>query len=301
MPHTKALATAEYIWLDGNIPTTQLRAKTKVLNMEEAKALDQFPHWRFDGSSTQQAPAQNSDCILKPIGFWSNHLKKAEGNHYLVLCEVFNPDNSPHNSNTRVHLRNVMEQSQDEDCLIGFEQEYVLFDGALPLGWPREGNKEPAPQGPYYCGVGTSKVYGSNVAQEHLDLCQKTGLSICGLNAEVMPGQWEFQIGYRQVKGEKADPLTVADELWIARYLLHKVAEKRSLIVSLSNKPMAGDWNGSGLHTNFSTKEIRDKNKGPEALKRAISLLEANHALHIANYGDKLEKRLTGLHETAPH
>ena len=61
---------AEYIWIDGSTPTKKLRSKTKVLSdLEMGATLDSFPQWVFDGSSTNQAEGDYSDCLLKPVSF----------------------------------------------------------------------------------------------------------------------------------------------------------------------------------------------------------------------------------------
>jgi glutamine synthetase len=118
----------------------------------------------------------------------------------------------------------------------------------------------------------------------------QAGVHICGTNAEVMPSQWEFQIG-------ACDMLTVSDDLLVARFLLHKITEKYSCSVSFHPKLLAA-WNGSGGHTNFSTKQMREKN-GLTYIIDACEKLSKKHAEHIAIYGKDNHKRLTGLHETS--
>jgi glutamine synthetase len=288
---------AEYIWHDGSKPIQQLRSKSKIITLPEngTVGIDDFPTWLFDGSSTYQAAGSDSDLILKPVNFVSDPLRGA-GN-FLVLCEVFNADGTPHETNTRAHLRQVLDSGVDlEEPWVGFEQEYALLKGKLPLGFPDDGY--PAPQGPYYCGVGAGTVFGRPVVEAHTRACLNAGLMIYGINAEVLPGQWEFQIGYRGIAGESADPLTVSDHLWIARWLLYSIGEEFGVSPTLAAKPVKGDWNGSGMHTNFSTKAMRDPQAGREAIEDAIKSLEANHFEDIWVYGDGLDERLTGQHET---
>lgn len=293
------LSQATYLWLDGATPTQTLRSKMRIIHHPKGEmTLKDFPLWGFDGSSTHQAHGHDSDLILKPIFFVTDPIN-GDGN-YLVLCEVFNPDGiTPHSTNKRAILRKLMENGAAEfDPWIGFEQEYTLFRGTQPLGWPERGY--PAPQGPFYCGVGADEVFGRHLIEKHTKACLDAGIMIHGVNAEVMPGQWEFQIGYRGVAHESADPLTVSDHLWVARWLLYRLGEDFGISAKLYPKPVKGDWNGSGKHTNFSTKQMRDPKTGMSAIEKAIQLLKARHAEHIKVYGAGLEERLTGKHETAP-
>ncbi len=289
-------AFVEYIWLDGAEPTQALRSKSRLVPFEGELNVSDLPEWGFDGSSTNQAAGNDSDCELKAVRVVKDPLR-GEG-YFLALCEVFNADGTVHATNKRASLVEVMEKGGNEqDAYVGFEQEYTLFNkSGRPLGWPEGGY--PAPQGPFYCGVGASNIFGRNICDEHAKACEDAGLNIYGTNAEVMPGQWEFQIGYRAFDGEAADPLTMSDHVWLARFLLQRISEKYDVTVSFENKPIKGDWNGAGMHTNFSTKDMRDKSKGMGAIESAVNNLAEKHQLHIENYGSGLAERLTGLHET---
>ncbi|MEV4757856.1 glutamine synthetase [Micromonospora sp. NPDC049559] len=274
---------AEYIWIDGTEPTARLRSKTKILADGTEPGI-----WGFDGSSTNQAEGHRSDRVLEPVATYPDPIRG--GANLLVLCEVLNIDGTPHESNTRALLRPVAERFADQQPLFGIEQEYTFFQGARPLGFPDGGY--PAPQGSYYCGVGADEIHGRAVVEAHLDNCLAAGLSISGINAEVMPGQWEFQVG-------PLSPLEVADQLWVARWLLYRTAEDFGISATLDPKPAKGDWNGAGAHTNFSTRAMREGYaaiiEACEALGRDDKPLE-----HIRSYGAGVEARLTGAHETAP-
>jgi glutamine synthetase len=274
---------AEYIWIDGTTPTPLLRSKTKVIG--DGKPL---PIWGFDGSSTEQATGDASDCMLKPVFSCPDPLRG--GDNVLVLAEVYNVDGKPHPTNTRAGLEKVVKKYAKQEMIYGIEQEYTFLkpDGS-PLGFPPNGF--PGPQGPYYCGVGTGRVIGREVIEEHTQACIDAGLLIEGTNAEVMPGQWEFQIG-------AADALTVSDHMYVARWLLHRIAEDYDIVVSFAAKPMKGDWNGAGAHTNFSTKAMRESYGPIEAACKAIG---KRVDAHIKGYGYDIESRLTGAHETAPY
>jgi glutamine synthetase len=272
---------AEYIWIDGQKPTAKLRSKTKIVPDGEAP-----PVWGFDGSSTEQAPGESSDCVLRPVRVVPDPLRG--GDDKLVMCEVLNTDMTPHESNTRARCAEIAEKYADHEPLFGIEQEYTFFKDGRPHGWPAGGF--PAPQGGYYCGVGADEIWGRDVVENHTEACIAAGLAISGTNAEVMIGQWEFQIG-------PGDALQVSDEIWLARWLLYRIAEDYDISAHLMPKPVKGDWNGAGAHTNFSTKEMRENY---DAIIAACEALGKKADLHIKNYGAGIEERLTGLHETAP-
>jgi glutamine synthetase len=277
---------AEYIWIDGTEPTAKLRSKTKVLTGKPVSNPADLPIWGFDGSSTNQAPGSNSDCVLQPVFACPDPIRG--GDDLLVLCEVLLTDMTPHDSNTRALLRPVAEKYADQESLFGIEQEYTFFAGSRPLGFPESGF--PAPQGGYYCGVGADEIFGRPVVEKHLQNCLDAGLSLSGINAEVMPGQWEFQVG-------PVGPLEVSDQLWVARWLLYRTAEDFGVSATLDPKPVMGDWNGAGAHTNFSTKAMRE---GYDAIITACEALSTKPLEHVQEYGFGIEGRLTGLHETAP-
>lgn len=288
---------AEYIWIDGNYPTASLRAKTKVLtdasippsttftDVDEIP-LSFFPDWGADGSSTNQAGGADSDITLKPARAIRDPHRPGS---YLVLCEVFEGDGTPHKTNSRAELRGVLEAGADaEEAYFGFEQEYTYLDeDGTPLGF-RNG-QEPAPQGPYYCAVGTGNIHGRDAYEDFLRLCLEAGVSITGTNWEVMPGQAEVQVF--------GDSLKSTDHTWFARWLLARSAEPYNIQISLDAKPAKGDWNGAGMHTNFSTKTMRDEN-GFAAIEAACERIGQKVKEHLAVYGDKYEERLTGDHET---
>ena len=276
---------AEYIWVDGSEPTRTLRSKTKIV----PDGTTEFPDWGFDGSSTNQAEGEESDCILKPVFTCKDPIR--DGNGVLVLCEVYDAKGNPHPTNMRAALREVESRHRDQECWFGIEQEYTMLAGGRPLGWPEHGY--PAPQGPFYCGVGADEVFGREVAEAHLDACINAGLTVSGINAEVMPGQWEYQIG-------PCTALEVADHILVSRWLLYRIGEDYGVSMTLDPKPVRGDWNGAGAHTNFSTKTMREPG-GMDAIHAAMKNLENRAAHHIENYGHGIEQRLTGLHETCSY
>ena len=274
-------AKLEYIWLDGYKPTQSLRSKTRIEGDFSGK-LEDCPIWSFDGSSTEQATGDDSDCILKPVAIF---LDPDRRDGYLVMTEVLNADGTPHESNGRATI-----DEDDNDFWFGFEQEYFLWDAEtnLPLGFPA--NAYPGPQGPYYCSVGAKNTFGRDIIEDHLDQCLDAGLNVEGINAEVATGQWEYQIfakGARQA----------GDESWVSRYLAERNAEKYGVAINWHPKPIKGDWNGSGMHVNFSDSTMRSC--GDEAVFTKIcESFGQNIKKHIAVYGADNDQRLTGAHET---
>ncbi len=273
----------EYIWLDGYEPQN-LRSKIKILELDDAfPDIEELPIWNFDGSSTKQAPGNSSECLLKPVRTYNDGSQKI-----YVLCEVLNPDGSPHKSNSRNELSILYKKFKKKSYWWGYEQEYFITNEFVPLGFPQGGY--PRPQGLYYCGVGGNQVVGREFVEQHMAWCLAMGIELTGINAEVAVGQWEYQCFSK-------DTLKACDDLWMSRYLLYKLSEKNQWDIDISPKPISGDWNGSGCHTNFSFKEMR-KNWSKEKMEDLMTRFEKNHLKHIRNYGKDNDKRLTGLHET---
>ena len=268
----------KYIWLDGYTPEQNLRSKIQVANLDEPSI------WAFDGSSTQQAEGGLSDCVLKPVSDYKiTGVIPHRYQNTLVMCEVLNSDHTPHKSNTRTECKSFI----GDEWWFGFEQEYFFYKDGEPLGWKK--GEEPAPQGQYYCGVGSENVAGREISEKHLKACLDAGIQLTGTNAEVALGQWEYQCFGKGVKA--------GDDLWVSRYLLYEIAEKYGVEVVLHPKPKAGDWNGSGMHANFSNEEMRT-NGSEQLMNEICEKLGARHAIGIDEYGSDNDMRLTGLHET---
>jgi glutamine synthetase len=282
----------EYIWLDGYSPEPNLRSKVKVIDQPKhtiqgkemfGMTLQDCPEWSFDGSSTMQAEGHFSDCILKPARLYQNPLNKSMIPSFFVLCEVMNPDGTPHETNTR-HLLG----EEESDLWFGYEQEYTIMKDGRPLGFPTNGY--PEPQGKYYCAVGNGQVHGREFVDQHMENCIMAGIDITGTNAEVLLGQWEFQVFS---KGK----LKSADDLWISRYILLQMSEDYGFKIEFHPKPVQGDWNGSGLHCNFSNQKMREQG-GKEYFTSIFNSFSSRHKVHIENYGSDNNLRLTGKHET---
>lgn len=295
----------EYIWIDveGNP-----RSKNKIISRALVD-INSLPDWNFDGSSTGHAEGIDSDIIIRPRTIFPNPFVSYIES-YLVLCDCWNKDGTPHQTNTRVKLVETYSKCMDKEPIFGIEQEYVLFDrkyssdkghkyisdekfitSPTPYDWIKHDQPGMGPQGPYYCGVGGGVNFGREIADTHLEMCLKAGLEICGTNAEVMASQWEYQIG-------PLEPVKLSDQMWISRYILHRVSEKFGCVVSLHPKPYKGDWNGSGAHTNFSTRVMREPG-GMKEIKIGCLKLSQTHQAHMEVYGKFNEERMSGLHETS--
>jgi glutamine synthetase len=272
----------EYVWLDGHKPEPNLRSKVRVITMNfKDEYEDKVPDWSFDGSSTMQAEGYSSDCYLKPVKFYSTQF----GERVYALCEVYNKDGNPHETNDRHKLG-----EEDRNLWVGFEQEYFIRSGHNKpiLGFENGGIIDA--QGKYYCGVG-GQIVGRELSDKHLIMCLSYGINVEGTNAEVALGQWEYQIF---AKGKK----DASDDLWMSRYFLFKLTESYKYQIELHPKPiMSNGWNGSGLHTNFSNKRMREEG-GEEYFKAIFRVFESNAKSHIDNYGSDNHLRLTGKYET---
>jgi glutamine synthetase len=279
---------AEYVWIGGN---NELRSKVRVLD-KKVSSVNELPVWNFDGSSTEQAEGKDSEVLLVPRCIFNDPIRGSP--HILVLCETTKPDGSFLKNSHRHWANEMFENAKDEEPWFGLEQEYFMIDmkTGKPLGL--ENAKE---QGQYYCSVGAANAFGRDLAEEHMRACVNAGIKISGINAEVAPGQWEFQIG-------PCTGIEEGDHMWMARFLLDRLSENHGIKIDYEPKPLDGDWNGSGCHANYSTKKMRegtDGKSGLEYIDEAIEKLSHKHMEHMETYGSGNEKRMTGKHETASY
>merc|ERR1719353_1761920 len=276
---------AEYLFIDAD---GDVRSKCRTVASDKV-TVDQLPDWNYDGSSTNQAPGEDSEVIIKPRAIFKDPFRT--GDNILVLTDTYTPGGTPLPTNSRATAEAIFADSAADVPWFGLEQEYTLFnmDMTTPLGWPKGGY--PGAQGPYYCGAGADRSYGRAISEAHYKACLYAGLEISGTNAEVMPGQWEYQIG-------PCVGIEAGDQMMVSRYILKRVCEDFNVHVTLDPKPIPGDWNGAGCHTNFSTEKMR-KAGGYAVIEQAIRRLGAKHEEHIAAYGEGNERRLTGKYETA--
>ena len=279
----------EYIWVGGN---NELRCKTKIVKSDKSILKlgdDEISDWNYDGSSTDQAPGKDSEVWIKPVAVYKDPFRGE--NHLLVLCDTWLPNGEPHPTNTRIKAKEIFDKDLDLEPLFGMEQEFFIIDTDthLPVGFPENGY--PAPQGPYYCSVGASNAFGRDFFEEALENCLHAELPVTGTNFEVCAGQLEIQVCSKGI--------SEGDNLLITRYILQRTGEKYGFDIDISAKPIKGDWNGSGCHTNFSTKPMRESENGYQLILDAIEKLRVKHDEHIKCYGSDNHERLTGLHETA--
>lgn len=278
---------ADYVWIGGN---QELRSKVRVMEGESTLDECNYSDWNYDGSSTGQAIGSDSEVIIKPRKVYKCPFRK--GDNVIVLCDTYLPDGTPHKTNRRVNAKEIFDKGLEMHPWFGLEQEYFLMD--VKTGKPLGHYNEPIEQGQFYCSAGGRNAFGRKVVDEHLDACLYADLKISGVNAEVAPGQWEFQIG-------PAEGIRAGDDMWMARYLLERITEKYGVYVDWEPKPIEGDVNGSGCHCNFSTKDMRERDDGLKLIEDALQKLSERHSEHMENYGNGNEKRMTGLHETASY
>jgi len=290
IPSDKILA--EYVWVDAEGNT---RSKTRTLPEKKCESVETLPKWNFDGSSTDQAPGDDSEVILNPCRIFNDPFRvRPDGkNNILVMCDTYTPAGEPLPTNTRAKAMEAFAENEDQEIWFGLEQEFTLFnlDKRTPLGWPENGFPT-RPQGPYYCSVGPDNNFGRHVTDSLYRACLFAGIELSGTNGEVMPGQQEYQVG-------PCVGIDAGDQLFMSRYILQRVCEDYQVFCTLHPKPIVdGEWNGAGMHTNVSTKSMREEG-GLETIKQAIYKLGAKHSEHIAVYGTGNELRLTGKFETA--
>ena len=270
----------EYIWIGGN---GEIRSKTRVSNIAISKNID-MPYWNYDGSSTEQADSNsNTEVILKPCKLFKNPLIiDNASNHYLVLCETYDTDLNPLSTNHRYNDNKLFEMNLSLEPWFGLEQEYfMIHKGETGINLCSEGR--------YYCGTQLNHIERT-IVEEHLQACLTAKINISGLNAEVAPRQWEFQIG-------PCEGIESGDHMIVARFLLERIAEKYSVQIVYTPK-LYKILNGSGCHANFSTGITRSDN-GIEEIYKCMAKLEKKHIEHIQVYGKNNENRLTGIHETS--
>ena len=276
----------EYVWIGGH---DELRSKAKVLYYS-VQSLKDIPSWNYDGSSTGQALGTDSEVVLQPCAIFNDPFRGSH--HKIVLCDTYTPAGEPLSNNRRIWAKEQFDLKLDEEPWFGLEQEYFIIDPKTqkPLGY-----HESKTQGQFYCSSGAENAFGRAVAEQHLRACIYAGVKISGINAEVAPGQWEFQVG-------PCEGIASGDHLWAARYLLNRVGEHHGVSISYDAKPLKGDWNGSGCHTNYSTKNMREglnSKTGLQFIEEAIAKMESKHREHMQAYGSGNEERMTGKHETA--
>ena len=288
----------EYVWIDAD---NNLRSKSRIIKsllIGKQINVNDLPLWNFDGSSTGQADGANSEVYIKPVKVYKDPFNRKTDeigivDNILVMCETINDDMiTPHETNTRSKLVKIMENPNvsEQEPWFGFEMEFFMIEKHtnLPLGF--EDSENIPKQGKFYCSNGANNCYGRTIINKHYDYCLYSGVNIVGINAEVACGQWEYQIF--------GNALSSTDDAWMSKYILSRVAEEYNINISWHPKPVLGDCNGSGMHTNFSTFKMRDNN-GLKHILDAMPLLEVKHKEHIEVYGKDNDKRLTGEHETA--
>lgn len=305
----------EYVWIGGYcsnysygplnyIKPFTLRSKTKIIyTSKNILTLEDIPIWNYDGSSTNQSETKKSEVFIAPKAMFNDPFRE---NGKLVLCDTYldSECKTPHESNTRYNADKIFSQKIDEEPWYGIEQEFFLMKSSdnYPIGFDSL-----IPQGQYYCSVGNNNSFGRDIIEKIAKYAIFAGVKLSGWNAEVAPGQWEFQVG----------PLTgisAGDHLWILRYIMERCTENTPYYIELHPKPIINniiesdikniswtvptDWNGSGAHTNYSTKNMRQIG-GLDIIKKAIDKLYVNHSEHIKYYGEYNNLRLSGKCETS--
>jgi glutamine synthetase len=283
----------EYIWIDAN---SKFRSKVKIV--DTLPILEELEIWNFDGSSTGQATGKDSEIFIKPYKIfndWNNP------SYYYVFCECIYPNGLPHITNTR-HIAVKYFQNPNVinlETMFGIEQEFFVFKNGTPLIW---NDTKTEPQGDYYCGNGAKSIKGREYLNEVVKVLNVWDINITGYNFEVAPGQMEIQICEKGIDA--------SDNLIAARFVLTRLAEERGWDIDIIPKPSflgTDDWNGSGCHVNFSTKDIRESlltnpYSSLYSVAALITNMQTNHVNDIKFFGSENNKlRLGGKNETSSY
>uniref|UniRef100_A0A2A4J2C5 glutamine synthetase n=1 Tax=Heliothis virescens TaxID=7102 RepID=A0A2A4J2C5_HELVI len=287
LPDDKVLAT--YVWIDGT--GENLRSKERTLDFMP-KVAEDLPVLTYDGSGTRQARKKNADMYLFPRAIYRNPIHR--GRSILVMCDTFDKNLQPTATNNRVRCAEAYLKCAEEEPWFGIEQELYLMNSydLRPLGWPYKGFPDKTTQ--YHYGIGADKAFGRELMEAHYKCCLYAGIAYGGLNVEMGPSQWEYQVG-------PSVGVSAGDDVWMARYILQILAEQYGVAVSIKPKPIP-HWQGSGTHVNFSTKLMREEN-GIIEIEKAIGKLAAAHKDHLKLYdpygGRDNARRLIGSHQAA--
>ena len=292
---------AEYIWIDGE-GNLRSKARTIIIPYDNIEKLDLsiIPDWNYDGSSTKQADGKKSEIIIKPCLLmqcpFRRFTTKNGPSNLLVMCDTYDSEDNPSLYNYRKWANNIFNEKLDAIPWFGIEQEFFLMTKyGNPVGY--DSSLETVGQGQFYCSVGSQNAFGRKVIDEFYEHCLYAGINISGINAEVAPGQWEYQIG-------PSVGITAPDQIYLSRYIIQRIAEKYDYVIDFGPKPLSGNWNGSGCHTNYSTKYMREGTEdktGLDYINEAIDKLALKHFEHMEVYGTGNELRMTGEHETSSY
>lgn len=289
------MITADYVWIDNEkcLHSKIRTVKIPEMNIEDSfPAPDFFPKWEYDGSSLGQSSVSDSEIVLQPCFTCKCPFHKST-NGVIVLCETYKFDGTSIGSRQKAMEVLSNPKVTDEDPWFGIEQEFFMCDKktGLPLGTPPLTSDIIRTS---YCGIGAGNIFHRDIMDKFIKYASYAGLEIYGVNAEVSMGQWEYQIGTS--KG-----IVAGDHMWVSRYIMEKIAEKYDIVINLNPKPIQF-INGSGCHTNYSTKSTRDHDHGLEIIVNSyIPSLIKHHDEHILLYGKGNENRLTGKHETSSY
>ena len=278
----KNLSFAEYIWLDNANPVPQIRCKARVMNIPFRPELNDFSDWKCEIANNDSESESASLCILKPVRVYQNPFK-GDGN-YLVLCEVYDSAGNSHPSNRRSILTGLTNAAgKDIAVWMGCEQIYSVDQGK------KESENSKIVDNSHANGVGSEHVSGRDIAEAHAKACLAAGVHFYSFTSHTTPGYWKIQVGYRDLDGETSDILTIADDMWIARYLLSRVGEMYGVKILFGNLFKSDDGKKTDILAYFSTSYTRDPRCGATAIQAIANSLKARHCNqgHFSNSQQK--------------
>lgn len=254
---------ATYIWIDAT--GENIRLKDRILN-EIPKLIADIPKWSYAENPPYQT-GSSIEMMLYPRALYRNPFKP--GKHdVIVMCDTYQPDGSPFHTNHRHAMQTSVDKTIEQEPIFGIEQKYTLLD---EQGQPFIRPKNELMEGTNYCGVGFNGIYARDLVESHALACLYAGIDFSGTNADEFPLQWRYKIG-------PSVGIQAADDLWVSRYILVRIAEEFGICVTL--KSIEGDRNQTRAHINYSTAAMR-ADGGIKVIREAIKLLEHEHNEHL--------------------
>ncbi|RNA22287.1 glutamine synthetase [Brachionus plicatilis] len=228
-PRSFVLAT--YIWLDTDCHQV-LRTKSRTLDFEP-QSIDDVPEW--DCAIAFATSYINTDFYIRPIRMFKDPFFSSNCSNKLVLCQNYKHDKTIADENKRVKCKETFDKlakynNKAKPTFI-VEQIYALYEntGFQKIDMHLDKKSAKLPKWFHYCSIGIDHVTGRNVAECHYKACLYAGINIKSVNSEKNLSEWKFEIG-------PCEAFDLADQLIVARYILHRIAEDFNVVVKFESE-----------------------------------------------------------------